>query len=436
LIIQENTVKINKKKFSRFLIAGTLLLLVFTIAACQSSAETPTAAPTEEIVPTAPVVVPDLPTALPTLVPITLEGATTTDSGLQYLELVDGVGKAPEAGDIISMHFIASLADGTELDNTYTSNKPASTIWGKNMLLPGWEEGIGLMKVGGKAKIVIPPALAFGEQGYGQIPANAQLVIEMELISSEKPPVPAEIVEADQVTSETGLKYYDITVGDGAEALDQTTVETHYTLWFVSADGIEYVDTSVKDAPISFKVGSVGTVFPGWVEGVSGMKVGGVRQLIIPSALGLGEQAYGNIPANSDLVMEIELVSVREPLTKTEVDEADFTITESGLKYYDLTPGTGDSPKAGQTVVVHYTGWLEDGTQFDSSVDRGQPFSFTLGTGGVIPGWDEGVATMKVGGKRQLVIPSNLGYGEAGSGATIPPNATLVFEVELLEIQP
>ena len=217
--------------------------------------------------------------------------------------------------------------------------------------------------------------------------------------------------------------------------LDKSIVETHYKLWFETADGNEYVDTSYESSPVSFTVGSTDTVFPGWSEGVAGMKVGGIRQLIIPPALGLGEQAYGNIPANSTLVMEIELVSVQEPLVKTEVDPSDYTTTDSGLKYYDLKVGTGDTPKAGQTVVVNYTGWLEDGTQFDSSVVRGQPFSFVLGTGGVIPGWDEGVATMKVGGKRQLVIPADLAYGETGSGGTIPPNATLIFEVELLDIQ-
>jgi peptidylprolyl isomerase len=132
--------------------------------------------------------------------------------------------------------------------------------------------------------------------------------------------------------------------------------------------------------------------------------------------------------------MEIEMLNVVEPVLMTEVDEADYTVTESGLKYYDLVEGDGETPAEGSTVVVHYTGWLEDGTKFDSSLDRGQPFNFTLGQGQVIPGWDEGVASMKVGGKRQLVIPPELGYGEAGAGATIPPNATLVFEVELLEV--
>jgi len=109
--------------------------------------------------------------------------------------------------------------------------------------------------------------------------------------------------------------------------------------------------------------------------------------------------------------------------------------TPSGLAYIDEVVGTGNSPHQGQTVVVHYTGWLTDGKKFDSSVDRGQPFEFVLGTGQVIRGWDEGVASMKIGGKRKLIIPADLGYGARGAGGAIPPNATLVFEVQLLGVK-
>jgi FKBP-type peptidyl-prolyl cis-trans isomerase FkpA len=109
--------------------------------------------------------------------------------------------------------------------------------------------------------------------------------------------------------------------------------------------------------------------------------------------------------------------------------------TGSGLKYVDEVVGTGESPSPGKYVKVHYTGRLENGTKFDSSVDRGQPFEFPIGVGRVIKGWDEGVMTMKVGGKRKLIIPPDLGYGAFGAGDRIPPNSTLIFEVELLGVR-
>ncbi|GFE58098.1 FKBP-type peptidyl-prolyl cis-trans isomerase [Geobacter sp. AOG1] len=108
--------------------------------------------------------------------------------------------------------------------------------------------------------------------------------------------------------------------------------------------------------------------------------------------------------------------------------------TSSGLAYVDMVVGKGAVPMAGKPVKVHYTGWLENGTKFDSSVDRGEPFVFTVGVGQVIPGWDEGVMSMKVGGKRKLIVPPQLGYGAAGAGGVIPPNAVLIFEVELLDV--
>ena len=110
-------------------------------------------------------------------------------------------------------------------------------------------------------------------------------------------------------------------------------------------------------------------------------------------------------------------------------------VTASGLQYLDLVKGDGREAHVGETAYVHYTGWLKDGTKFDSSVDRGEPFSFRLGAGRVIKGWDEGVVGMNIGSKRKLIIPPHLGYGARGAGRVIPPNATLIFDVELLDLR-
>jgi peptidylprolyl isomerase len=155
--------------------------------------------------------------------------------------------------------------------------------------------------------------------------------------------------------------------------------------------------------------------------------------LILSSIFNLGKQPNA-IASEMNPTPVVTLAANSEKET-SKMDLTNATTTASGLQYVDLVEGEGATPKTGQNVTVHYTGTLESGKKFDSSVDRGTPFSFKIGVGQVIKGWDEGVGTMKVGGRRTLIIPPDLGYGARGAGGVIPPNATLLFDVELLDVK-
>jgi peptidylprolyl isomerase len=240
------------------------------------------------------------------------ENTVTNASGLTYVELVPGTGEAPKAGDVVSVNYRGILKDGTIFDNSYDRGEPITFPLGKQMVIAGWDEGIALMRVGGKARLIVPPNLAYGARGY--------------------PPV---------------------------------------------------------------------------------------------------------IPPNATLTFEVELMGIQPgpPEAPTKLEAAQYTTTGSGLKYYDLELGKGTEASVGKSAIVHYTGWLTNGTMFDSSLSSGETFVFQVGAGEVIKGWDEGVQGMRVGGRRQLLVPANLGYGARSVGGVIPPNATLIFEVELIDVK-
>lgn len=235
---------------------------------------------------------------------------------------------------------------------------------------------------------------------------------------------------SNSVTTASGLIIEDLVTGSGEVAQAGRGVRVHYTGWLTTGD--KFDSSRDRNEPFGFPLGE-GHVIPGWDEGVAGMQPGGVRRLTIPPALAYGEEGAGGvIPPNATLVFEVELLEIEKGLDMTMRDPR---TTDSGLTYDDEVLGTGAEAKPGRYVSVHYTGWLTNGTKFDSSLDRNEPFSFPLGGRRVIAGWDEGVAGMKVGGVRKLVIPPELGYGARGAGGVIPPNATLVFLVELLDVQ-
>lgn len=381
----------------------------------------------------------------------------TTDSGLKYYDIKVGDGPTPKPGSSVKVHYSGWLKNGKLFDSSVKRNTPF-TFNTSHGVIKGWLEGISTMKVGGIRRLEISSALAYGERGAGAvIPPNSDLIFEIEFLSIEKEPEAAKPVATapkgspndpkqrsiegiTPVTTDSGLKYYDIKVGDGEEPESGAKVSVHYSGWDTSG---KLFDSSVKrGSPFSFNTDR--GVIKGWIEGVKGMKVGGIRRLEIPANL-----AYGK----NDLIFEVEMLGIDAPAAgnanaagKGEAKKDDTpdpvpssiegltpVTTESGLKYYVLKKGDGEIPRSGAEVTAHYSGWLTDGTLFDSSVKRGQPFTFRT-NGGVIEGWLEAASTMKVGEKRRLEIPPDLGYGERQSGK-IPANSTLIFEMELLSIK-
>ncbi len=358
----------------------------------------------------------------------------TTDSGLQVAITEEGSGEQAEAGKIVALHYTGMLEDGQIFDSSSVQGEPIRFPLGQGRVIAGWDEGVALMSEGDKAKFIIPAELAYGEQGAGGvIPPGATLYFDVELVEvSEGGPIaPEDIGMSDYEQTASGLQHFELVDGGGAMPEAGAPVSIHYTAWL--EDGTR-IDSSLDSGqPLTFELGSE-QVFEGWNEAVALMEVGDSWQVIIPSELALGEQGAGNvIPPNSNLVMQLRLLEIlpAAPESPTEVDEDEFTTTESGLMYVDLVEGGGEAIAAGDAVAVHYVGWLEDGTRFDNSYGRGEPLALVVGAGQVIAGWDEGLVGMKPGGRRQLIIPAELGYGELGSGGVIPPDATLIFEIEI-----
>lgn len=250
------------------------------------------------------------------------------------------------------------------------------------------------------------------------------------------PPIdkPTQFSAAALTKTASGLEYLDLTPGTGAAVEAGAQVSVHYSGWLTN--GVLFDSSVTRGKSFSLTVGA-GSVIKGWDEGLVGMRVGGRRLLIIPANIAYGATARGKIPSNATLVFEVFVEKsfvMDKTLQKPALDlpafnEATAITTPSGLKYIDLAPGKGEPPKKGQSVIVHYTGWLKDGKRFDSSVERDETFSFPIGQGRVIKGWDEGVGSMLPGGRRLLIIPAELGYGSRGAGGAIPPDSTLIFEV-------
>lgn len=251
------------------------------------------------------------------------------------------------------------------------------------------------------------------------------------------------------VTLGSGLQYQEDTLGTGREAKADDLITIHFAGWSINDTTDLFGDwlsnprksaflignSKMRNQPVKFILGT-DSFIKGSDEGIIGMKVGGRRTIIIPSRLAYGEKGIGPVPPNTDIKLIVELLDVKDKVVAEmwDVDSSLLRTTPSGLMYAFVKQGEGSNADSGRVVTVHYSGYLENGKKFDSSVERDEPFSFMLGVRQVIPGWDEGIKLMNKGSKLRLVIPPSLGYGELDL-EKIPPNSTLIFDIELLDVQ-
>lgn len=371
----------------------------------------------------------------------------TTASGLKYTVLTAGPaeGPRPKDRDQVKVHYTGWLENGTVFDSSRQRGEPATFRVGQ--VIAGWNEGLALMTVGTRLKLTIPSDLAYGDEGRPPvIPQKATLIFDVELLELT-PAQPAPVFTAGtkekQKTTPEGLVWEPLVEGTG-EPLGPNDLATVTYAFFTT--GGKLLDCT-GDSGMRFQVnakranllGQDGETQPVGLQflpvAAQTLRKGQTVRLEVPPGLLFGAQARGpDLPANSTTVWVLAVTAVEQlPVAPT------FALTPpdkqkktaSGLIYEVLEEGTGKTPAMGQAVTVHYTGWLTDGTQFDSSFDRGSPATFTLGQ--VIAGWNEGLQLMKEGGTMRLTIPANLAYGERGR-PSIPPNSTLVFVVKLIRV--
>ncbi len=263
----------------------------------------------------------------------------SSDSGLKIKDIVEGEGAEATLGSQVSVHYTgwlyaADSTDGksTQFDSSIERGQTFKFILGFGQVIPGWDQGVEGMKVGGKRELIIPADLAYGDQDLGLIPPNSTLIFEVELV---------EVVE---LRGDVGIE--DVVVGDGAEATPGMIIKVHYTGWLMNADS---TDSKGAKFDSSFNTGEMlelpigrSRVIPGWDLGVLGMKVGGTRRLTIPPHLAYGDRDLGVIPPNSTLIFDVELFSVVDPATIVEEPVVDGSASKEDM---EETPDTSSAPQ-------------------------------------------------------------------------------------------
>lgn len=356
---------------------------------------------------------------------------TKTPSGLVVSVLKPGAeAPRPKLGDTVKVKYTGWLEDGTEFDSS--RGNPVEFRIGS--VIEGWNEGLGHIGAGGQVKLTIPGNLAYGPKGSPpKIPPNATLIFDVELVEVKPGPVAPSFTaptKDKQKKTEKGLLYEILAEGTGTNITTDEQFVAEYAIFTLGGkllDCSAFSGQPLKGTRASFRI-------PFMNEAFGLLKEGSHAVFEVTPALGFGDRPMPGLKADESTIWDIKILNVTRPLALPEfyMPRADvMKSTASGLQYEVIKEGTGAVPLKSANVTVHYAGWFTDGRIFDSSYSRGEPTSFPVT--GVIPGWTEGLQLMKEGSVYRFVIPGKLAYGAQGMPGRIPPDATLIFHVELVK---
>lgn len=351
----------------------------------------------------------------------------TTATGLKYCVLKAGNAAAPspKPGDLCRAHYTGWHTDGRVFDSSHKRNAPFMVCVGMGVI-KGWSEGLQLMKPGASYKFTVPASLAYGAEGKPPvIQKNETLIFQIDLLEV----LPFESKQAGEKKLRSGLTYDVLKAGKGDAPGKESDFEIRWAFWNDKGEMLQH--NYFQQRPMRGRHGKMPVKILD--EGPCSMSPGAIYRFQVPAEFCFGEKDRGpQLPANSKTVWMIEMIRVIKPLPIPPYFESkpeNLTKTASGLQYEVVKPGTGKNGQMNKAVTVHYVGWLPGGKIFDSSYQRGEPSTFTLGQ--VIEGWNEGLQIMKEGAIYKFIIPAKLAYGERGSRPNIGPNQDLEFLVEL-----
>jgi len=397
-----------------------------------------------------------------------LSGYQRTDGGIYYRVERQGKGAMPKVYDWVKIHLVNRNQDGQVIFSTYSGGGSPVSF---QLQAPGFNgdlvEVLPLLHEGDSVTLAIASDSVYRDGVMPDFTRSGEFIFyDLVLVDVETPLEheqaqqkqkqqmhAKQVAEIEQKLKDEGVSYQQTPEGmfyvveqegNGPLPKDGETVKVHYTGWLMNG---QKFDSSVdRGQPFSFMLGT-GRVIKGWELALRLMKKGEKIMVYLPSDLAYGERGAGEvIPPNAILVFEIELLDItnRDKVIQQDMKTIEAYLKEKGLEaqpspyglYYHIDrPGTGPNARPGDLVTVNYTGMLLDGKVFDSSYSRDAPITFTLGRGQVIEGWEKGLLFFNKGAKGTIYLPSPLAYGDSGAGALIPPNAILIFDIEVVDIQ-